>query len=205
MEQVAEYQGKVEPDQFVNLLNDAGKEYGHALLIVENNNIGFTVAQKLANMGYRNLYYSSKANHDYIESNMAYGNSSAVAGFTTSVKTRPLIIAKLDELIRNKVITINSARTLRELEKFIWSNGRPEAQKSYNDDLVLSLAIACWVRDTALINNVKDVEYTKALLESMGKTNTRFNSSINGMNSYKEINDSANKKLYHDYLWLIKG
>lgn len=205
MEQVAEYQGKVEPDQFVNLLNDVGKEYGNALMIIENNNIGFTVAQKLASMGYRNLYYSSKTNHDYIESSMAYGNSSAVAGFTTSVKTRPLIIAKLDELIRNKVITINSARTLRELEKFIWSSGRPEAQKGYNDDLVLSLAIACWVRDTALINNVKDVEYTKALLASIGKTGTKFNSSISGMVENRELQTNTTKKLYQDYLWLIKG
>ena len=205
MEQVAEYQGKIEPDQFVNLLNEVGKEYGNALLIVENNNIGYTVAQKLASMGYRNLYYSSKTNHDYIESNMAYGNSSAVAGFTTSVKTRPLIIAKLDEMIRNKSLIINSSRTLRELEKFIWVSGRPEAQKGYNDDLVLSLSIACWVRDTALINNVKDVEYTKALIGSMGKTGTTFNSSISGMIENRELQTDATKKMYKDFLWLIKG
>ena len=205
MEQVAEYQGKIEPDQFVNLLEQVGKEYGHALLVVENNNIGYTVAQKLASNGYRNLYYSSKTNHDYIEPNAAYGNSSAVAGFTTSVKTRPLIIAKLDELIRNKSLIINSARTLRELEKFIWSNGRPEAQKGYNDDLVMSLAIACWVRDTALISNQKDVEYTKALLGTMGKSNTQLNTSINGMNNFKQVQETATKKMYQDYLWLIKG
>lgn len=205
MEQVAEYQGKIEPDQFVNLLESVGKEYGNALLVVENNNIGFTVAQKLASNGYRNMYYSSKTNHDYIEPNMAYGNSSAIAGFTTSVKTRPLIIAKLDELIRNKSLIINSGRTLRELEKFIWSNGRPEAQKGYNDDLVMSLAIVCWVRDTALINNQKDVEYTKALLATMGKSNTQLNTSIHGMNSYKQVQETATKKMYQDYLWLIKG
>jgi hypothetical protein len=205
MEQVAEYQGKVEPDQFVNLLEQVGKEYGNALLVVENNNIGFTVAQKLASNGYRNLYYSSKTNHDYIEPNVAYGNSSAVAGFTTSVKTRPLIIAKLDELIRNKSLIINSARTLRELEKFVWSNGRPEAQKGYNDDLVMSLSIACWVRDTALIGNQKDVEYTKALLATMGKSNTQLNTSINGMNSFKQVQETTTKKMYQDYLWLIKG
>lgn len=205
MEQVAEYQGKLEPDQFIKLLNDVGVEYGNALLVVENNNIGFTVAQKLANMGYRNLYYSSKTNHDYIEPNMAYGNSSAVAGFTTSMKTRPLIIAKLDEMIRNKSLTINSARTLRELEKFIWVNGRPEAQKGYNDDLVLSLAIACWVRDTALIRNEKDVEYTKALLSSIGKVGTKLNTSINGMIDNKELQTDANKKMYQDFMWLFKG
>ena len=80
----------------------------------------------------------------------AIGNPSAIAGFTTSMKTRPLIIAKMEEFIRNKLITINSLRLFHELKTFIWYNGKPQAMKGYNDDLVMALAIACWVRDTAL-------------------------------------------------------
>ena len=205
MEQVAEYQGKCEPDQFCRLLIDAGKEYGNALIVIENNNIGFTVAQRVVEMGYRNVYYSNKTTHEYIEAVSAIGNSAAVPGFTTSVKTRPLIIAKLDEMIRNKAVTINSARLIRELEKFIWVNGRPEAQKGYNDDLVMSLAIACWVRDTTLINNQKDVELSKAMLDSMVKSNSVLNSTIKGMANYKEVEYNANKNLYKEFLWLIKG
>jgi hypothetical protein len=205
MEQVAEYQGKCEPDQFCRLLIDAGKEYGNALIVIENNNIGFTVAQRVVEMGYRNVYYSNKTTHEYIEAVSAIGNSAAVPGFTTSVKTRPLIIAKLDEMIRNKAVTINSARLIRELEKFIWVNGRPEAQKGYNDDLVMSLAIACWVRDTTLINNQKDVELSKAMLDSMVKSNSVLNSTIKGMANYKEVEYNANKNVYKEFLWLIKG
>ena len=205
MEQVAEYQGKVEPDQFAKLLVDVGKEYGNALLVVENNNIGFTVAQRIAESGYRNIYYSNKTTHEYIEPNVAIGNSSAVPGFTTSVKTRPLIIAKLDEIIRNNAIQINSARLVRELEKFIWVNGRPEAQKGYNDDLVMSLAIACWVRDTTLINNQKDVEFSKAILGSITKAGSNLNTTIKGMNNFKELEYNSNKQMYKDFLWLIKG
>lgn len=33
---------------------------------------------------------------------------------------------------------------------FIWNNGRAEAMRGYNDDLVMALAIGLWVRDTAL-------------------------------------------------------
>ena len=36
------------------------------------------------------------------------------------------------------------------MKTFIWKNGKPQAMRSYNDDLVMSLAIACWVRDTAI-------------------------------------------------------
>lgn len=205
MEQVAEYQGKPEPENFCNLLMQVGKEYGNALLVIENNNIGYTVAQKIAEMGYRNLYYSNKSSHEYIDQYSASGNSSAVVGFTTSMKTRPLIIAKLDEMIRNRSIKINSSRLVRELEKFVWTHGRPEAQKGYNDDLVLSLAIACWVRDIAVINSQKDVVLHTAMLNTISKSNSHINTSISGMNSYKEIERQTNKNIYKDFLWLIKG
>jgi hypothetical protein len=205
MEQVAEYQGKIEPENFCRLLFDTGKEYGNALMVIETNNIGYTVAQKVIEMGYRNMYYCHKSTHDYVDANQAIGDSSAVPGFITSVKTRPLIINKLDEYIRNKVVKINSLRTVRELEKFIWVSGRPEAQKGYNDDLVMSLAIASWVREMALIVNQKDVDLSRALLMSMGKSNVTLNTSIPGMDDYKSINVSNTKRTYLEYAWLFKG
>ena len=205
MEQVAEYQGRIEPEQFVDLLINTGKEYGNALMVVENNNIGYTVCSRIVEKGYRNLFYSNKSSHEYVDANSAIGDSSAVVGFTTSVKTRPIIIAKLDELIRNGVIKINSARTVRELEKFIWVNGRPEAQKGYNDDLVMSLAIACWVREIAIITSSKDVEYTKVMLGSLGKLNNTLNTSIPGMNNFKEIQKQNTMNTYKEFSWLFKG
>jgi hypothetical protein len=205
MEQVAEYQGKVEPDQYCHLLYDVGREYGNAMLVVETNNIGYSVANKLVEMNYPNIYYSQKSTHEYLDPNMAIGNSSAMPGFVTSVKTRPLIIAKLEEMIRNDAVKINSNRTLRELERFIWHNGKPEAQKGYNDDLVLSLAIACWIRETTLISSQKDVQYTRALLGAITKSNATLNTSIKGMASYREIEKANTINTYREYNWLIKG
>lgn len=205
MEQVAEYQGRVEMDHFTNLLFDTGVEYGNAMIVVENNNIGYTVAQKLGEMDYKNLFYSHKNSHEYVHPNAAIGNSNVTPGFNTSVKTRPLIIAKLDEMIRNNAIHINSPRLVRELEKFIWVHGRPEAQKGYNDDLVMALAIACWVRDTTLIVNQKDVQLNVAILNSMTRSKTEINTSINGMNNYKEIATDSVKAMYKEYMWLLKG
>ncbi len=40
MEQVAEYRGKVDTNQFGDMLVNIATEYNDALLIVENNNIG---------------------------------------------------------------------------------------------------------------------------------------------------------------------
>jgi hypothetical protein len=209
MEIIAEYQGKVTPDVFSEILHSAGKEYGNCMIIVENNSVGFSVLEKLREKGYPNIYYSIKSSHTYVDQQQAEFKSNSVAGFTTSSKTRPLIIAKMEEFVRNKLIKIYSSRLLNEMKTFVWNNGKPEAMRSYNDDLVMACSIGCWVRDTALIENQRNVEYKKAMINSMISTNTTINTSISGMHSYKKdgIFDkiTQTKKTQEQYPWLFKG
>ena len=73
-----------------------------------------------------------------------------VAGFSTTMKTKPLIIAKMEEYTREKLVKLYSNRLIDELFVYIYHNSRTEAMRGYNDDLVMSYAIALWVRDTAL-------------------------------------------------------
>tara|TARA_R100000008_G_scaffold47710_4_gene28249 strand:- start:772 stop:2388 length:1617 start_codon:yes stop_codon:yes gene_type:complete len=210
MEVVAEYQGKLAPDVFANMLNQVGREYGGCMLVVENNSIGHTVLTKLSEMEYPNIYHSIKATHEYIDQYQAESMNSAVPGFTNSMKTRPLIVAKLEEFIRNKLITIYSNRLANELKTFIWHNGRPQAMRSYNDDLVMALAIACWIRDTALQVNERELEYNKAFLGSMVYTGKTFNTAIPGMHNYDKSSSLKQKateshKQQKEFIWLLKG
>ena len=92
-----------------------------------------------------------------------------VPGFTMSMKTRPLVIGKLDAYLRDKSIIIQSKRTLEEMRTFIWKNGRAEAQTGYNDDLIMSLATACYVRDTALKFAQQGIDITNAALKNWKK------------------------------------
>jgi hypothetical protein len=87
-----------------------------------------------------------------------------VAGFSTTSKTRPLIISKLDEYFREKSVTIRSNRLIDELFTFIFINGRAEAMKGYNDDLTMALSIGLWVRDTALRLRQEGIDLTKRTL-----------------------------------------
>jgi hypothetical protein len=206
MEQVAEYQGKVDLDNFAKLLFDVGREYGNCMMVVENNNVGFAVLTKLVEMRYPNMYFSAKSSHDFVDSLSAQYSSNTVPGFTTTMKTRPLIVAKLEEFIRNKSIKINSQRMANELDTFLWINGRPEAQKGYNDDLVMSLAIGCWVRDTAIINNERNLEYSKAFLGAITKTGNYLDSTIRGFqNEEKARRQQVAMNTYKDFSWIIKG
>ena len=206
MVQVAEYQGKLDLDHYSQVLFNAGREYGNCMLVVENNNIGYSVLTKLIDMEYPNIYFSTKGSNDYVDPIMAETMSNSVPGFTTSMKSRPLIIAKLEEFVRNQLITVNSTRLLNELKTFIWNNGKPEAMRGYNDDLIMSMAIACWVRDTALVTNQRDLEYNKAFINSVMTTRTTLNTAIPGMVEYdKEQQKRDVLKQYQDFGWILKG
>ena len=213
MEQVAEYQGKIAPDIYADMLFQTGKEYNNALLVVENNNIGYNVLDKLIERKYPNIYFSIKSTHEYIEQVQAESMTNSVPGFTTTQKTRPLIVSKLEEFIRNRLIKIYSNRTVEELSTFVWNNGLPEAMKNRNDDLTMSLAIACWVRDTALTVSQRDIEYTKAMFNAITVANTKVQTKIPGQIGYngnysmdeKRVNQKELKEFYKMYDWLYKG
>jgi len=208
LEIVGEYQGKATPDMFANMLNQVGREFGSAMMVVENNNIGYTVLDKLTEYAYPNLYYSIKSTHEYVEQHIGEHQTSAVAGFSTTMKTRPLIVAKLEEFIRNKLIKIYSSRTVNEFKTFIWRNGKPQAMKGYNDDLIMALAIACWVRDTALQSNARDLNYQKAFVDAIYTVKTTMNTQIKGQEGYKQGNAadimSEAKSYWDQYKWIIK-
>jgi hypothetical protein len=209
MEIVAEYQGKVTPDVFSRVLFDVGQEYGNGLLVVENNSVGFAVLDKLKEMKYPNLYHSIKSTHEFVEQYQADQMSNAVAGFSTTSKTRPLIIAKLEEFIRNGLIKIYSSRLLAEMKTFVWNNGRAESRRSYNDDLIMACAVGCWVRDTALAVNQRDAEYAKAFIGSITRSDSVLDTRIKGMigNDKLKLTDNLNKqiKTTADFPWLFKG
>jgi len=203
--QVAEYQGKITPDMFAPLLFSIASEYNNALLVTENNSLGIGVLSRLKDLEYKNLYYSVKSTHEYVDELTAEAVG-AVPGFTMSMKTRPLVIAKFEEFVRNKLITINSMRLANEIKTFVWHNGRPQAMRSYNDDLVIAACIGCWVRDTALVTNKRDVEYKKALLSGISVSNTTFNTKIHGQTGHTHRNSfRGTDGRMHDLGWIIKG
>ena len=188
---------------------DIGVEYGKCLLVVENNTVGFAVLDKLKEMQYPNLYYSIKSTHEYVEEHIAEGMNNAVAGFSMTSKTRPLIVAKMEEFIRNDLIKIYSTRLLTEMKTSVWNNGRAEAMRSYNDDLIMATAVACWVRDTALATNQRDVEYSKAFVGAITKSSNQLDTRIKGMVGVRKmkLHNEARKhsKTFDEFPWLFKG
>ena len=156
MKQCAEYKGQLGTTDYGHFLIDLATKYNDALLVVENNNIGWATIQTIIDRGYKNLFYQSKdLKYVDVENQMNTNkyraeDRSMVAGFSTTMKTKPLIIAKMEEYTREKLVKIYSNRLIDELFVYIYHNSKTEAMQGYNDDLVMSYSIALWVRDTAL-------------------------------------------------------
>jgi hypothetical protein len=184
--QVAEYRGKVDTKDFGNFLVALSTEYNDALLVVENANIGWATIQQVIDRGYKNLFYMSK-DLKYIDVENQMTNRyraeerGLVAGFSTTSKTRPLIISKLTDYFREKSIIVRSSRLIDELFTFIYMNGRAEAMKGYNDDLVMAFSIGLWVRDTALRLRQEGIDLTKSAVG--GITSNTYNGIYGGGNT----------------------
>ena len=181
--QVAEYKGKADTKDFGNFLVALSTEYNDALLVVENANIGWATIQQVIDRGYKNLFYMSK-DLKYIDVENQMTNKyraedrGLVAGFSTTSKTRPLIISKLTDYFREKSVVIRSTRLIDELFTFIYMNGRAEAMKGYNDDLVMAFSIGLWVRDTALRLRQEGIDLTKSAVG--GITSNTYNGIYGG-------------------------
>jgi len=204
--QVAEYKGKLSPKDFGNVLVGIASEYNDALLVIENANIGWATIEQALEREYKNLYYSSTSNMETVESYMSkYERDKLVPGFTMSVRTRPLVIAKMIEYVREKGVTIQSKRLLGEMRVFVWKNGKPQAQTNYNDDLLMACATALYVRDTALRLRQQGMDLARAQLSSFSNLNAKNAAVIKSVGSQQNnpyIIDTGYGT--EDFSWLIK-
>jgi len=205
LEQVAEYKGKISTQDFGNMLVNVASEYNNALLVVENNNIGWAAIQQVIDREYPNLFYTSK-DLQYVDVQHQMTNKyraqerNMVPGFSTTSKTRPLIIAKLEEMFREESVMVHSQRLIDELFVFIYNGNRAEAMTGYNDDLVMSFAIALWVRDTALRLRSEGIELSKRAISGISQNPAVYKSEPNTNDSW-EMDVKGEKE---DLTWLIK-
>ena len=174
--QVAEYKGKLAPNDFGNMLVTVATEWNNALLAIENANIGWAAIQPALDRGYQNLHYTYR-DDGYTDASVQLrkgydmkDKSQMVPGVSTTSRTRPLMISALEMYMREKTPVIRSKRLIQELLVFVWLNGKAQAQNGYNDDLVMSFAITLWLRDTALKLRQQGIDLNKRALSQFQKT-----------------------------------
>jgi len=205
LEQVAEYKGRMSTRDYGNLLVNISTEYNNALLVVENNNIGWATIQQVIDREYENLFYMSKDlqvvdTQKHINNKINRTEKQLIPGFTITSKTRPLIVSKLEEFFREKAVIVHSQRLIDELFVFIYNGSRAEAMSGYNDDLVMSFAMGLWIRETALRLRAEGISLQKKAMNSITSNQGVYTSKNNQNDSWTmEVN-----KKQEDLTWLIK-
>jgi len=172
-EVVAEYKGKIKPDNFAELINEFGLKYCKALVCPENNSYGYATILKLQELKYPKLYYRKKSQvyiGDYVPP-----SSAEIAGFNTNGKTRSTMLSKLEEVLRNRQLISYSSRFYEELKVFTWNTGRAEARSGFNDDLVMSLAIGAWILEGASDYSKASSGLNDAMLAAMSRNQRTYN------------------------------
>ena len=204
LEQVAEYKGRMSTRDYGNLLVNVATEYNNALLVIENNNIGWAAIQQCIDRDYDNLFYMSKDlqvvdTQRHINNKINRTEKQLVPGFTLTQKTRQLVKAKLEEYFREKLVTVHSQRLVDELFVFIYNGSRAEAMSGYNDDLVMSYAMGLWIRETALRLRAEGIELQK---KAMGSITSNQGVYIPANNQNSSWTMEVNKE-QEDLTWLI--
>ena len=173
-EQVGQYKAKIGTQQYGRLIVRVAKMFNNAYVVVENASIGWAVLQQILDLGYKNIYYHKKdykyidkALHSKARMNKRQDEQKDIVGFSTSSRTRPLIVQRMSLALENKQIIIHSKRLMNQFWTFIWLNGKPQAMRSYNDDLVMSLAIGIWVRNTSYIISKQGKAFSRRVLASI--------------------------------------
>ena len=142
--QVATWRGQVHPDYFAEILFELGMFYNEAFICVENNSHGILTCTRLAkDMAYPAFYQE-------VQVDKITDRETVKLGFTTTAKTKPLVIDQLRASMREGEIELNDKNTIREMLTYIVTeSGAMEAEPSCYDDCVMSLALANHVHEGA--------------------------------------------------------
>jgi hypothetical protein len=128
-EQVAEfYSNKTPIDEFAEIIASEGLYYNICKIIPERNGIGANLVSELfERQEYENLWLDDRNEF----------------GINITATNNQIMLAEMEEAVRNRKVTINSERLVKELLSFeINQNGKVEAAKGHHDDLISSLKLA---------------------------------------------------------------
>lgn len=140
--QVATFRAHTHPDYLATVLFHLGMYYNVAKIIPENNNHGILTCTRLGkDLAYPNVYLTTDVDK-------LTERETVKIGFTTTVKTKPLIIDQLRAALREGEIELNDKITIRELMTYVATQtGGMEAEHGCFDDCVISLALANHVHE----------------------------------------------------------
>jgi hypothetical protein len=213
MEQVMEYQGKIQPDLLAQLVEEYGELYKAYTVVDITGGMGVSTVLKLLEFDYKRLHYDTP-NGKILSTKQrqmdAYKKDNKVPGLQVS-SIRTQMVSNFEEKIRNNTVKIRSIRMTNEMKTFVYKNGRADHMDGYHDDLIMSMAMCLWVLEHSFKNLEKLEKQTKAMLSSwVNNTPSTDSRGTNNNTITKKPNFSpmVSKNMQDptgQYMWLFSG
>ena len=209
-EQVAEYVGKLPPDTMAEICYKWANMYSCFVVIDITGGMGVSTSRKMQEMGFKNLYVDGVDIANKWKWDPKAGEK--IPGINFNNK-RVQIIASFEEVMRHD-FKIYSSRLFNEMNTFVYINGRPDHQKGHHDDLIMSIAMACYVAESSFSQLTKVTEQTKAMIDSWSVSN---NNNVTNQLAFNPVLPNINEKInqygqqnvtrddYMKYNWLFGG
>lgn len=130
---------KMDEDLYAEQMYCLGMYYHEALIGIETNYSRHPMRVLQKKYSYPNLYMRQRLDK-------LTDKTEEVVGFETTVRTKPIIIGELVELMRDDPTIEVDVATLKEMTTFVKKeNGKQEAIEGAHDDLVMAKAIAHFI------------------------------------------------------------
>ena len=215
-EQVAEYIGKIPPDDLASIAYKWGILYEAFIVVDITGGMGVATSRKLQELNYKNLYIDGINTKNIWEYNSKAMEK--IPGLNFNNK-RTQIVAAFEEQLR-KGFQVRSTRLMNELNTFVYINGRPDHMKGAHDDAIMSMSMALYVGDISFSQLTKNENANKAMLESWtlsertyepNKSFYSYGTAFDQIGSMSMDNDpsiprhtnNATKENYQQYAWLF--
>lgn len=134
MEQVADFQGDIDVDDFIKTIKYIMDYYKNCFSVIEINSYGYQAVKTLE----KDIKYSNKM-YKRLEKDKRGKVVGYKYGFQTDSITRPLMLQALLHYVENYPYLIKSNRLILELISLVEKNGRIKGR--ITDDLVMSAAM----------------------------------------------------------------
>ena len=134
----------ISPMLFPDLINKYCSPYNEALVIIENNAEGSMVELQLHyDIEYPNVFVQGMT-------------KSTDIGVTMSRKIKRVGCSTLKELIEENRLQVVDRPTITEMMTFVNKGSSFEADKGYNDDMVMNCVLFSWFVTTDFFTNLTD-------------------------------------------------
>ena len=164
---VAKYRNnEIKPMLFPSIINDVGKAYNNAFILIEINDIGDQVANILHfDLEYDNLLMCSMRGRSGQVVGAGFSGKKSMLGVRMTSAVKKLGCSNLKTLLEDDKLLVCDYDIISELTTFAQKHNSFEAEEGCNDDLAMCLVIFSWLVAQDYFKEMTDNDVRKRIYE----------------------------------------